>query len=123
MLQVAFMVLGIVYVFKLIGLAKAGVQLGLPPEALAAWRHYRFRQYVWGIVAGWGSAVVGVIVLVATIKPGTYYTESEALAAQVPSLLAGIAVLIVGIVFSSRARGRARGIETQSAASTVWAPS
>jgi len=119
MVQIVFMVLGIVYLFKLIGLGKAATTLGLPPEILAEWRHERTRQYVWGIVAGWGSFVVSLIVASATIDPAGYYTQSEVLAAEMPSLLAGLAVLIVGIVLSVRAGGKAKAIERQNAVSRL----
>jgi hypothetical protein len=38
MIQVIFMVVGIVYLFKLIGVKKAGSRLGLDAEALAKWK-------------------------------------------------------------------------------------
>ena len=113
MLQIVVMILGIVYVFKLAGLNKAAANLALSPEALAEWKDSRTRQYVWGIVAGWGSFVLSYIVLKATLDPNGYYNESDLLAAEVPGLLVGLTVLIVGLVFSVRAGTRAKNIEQQ----------
>lgn len=123
MLQLIFMFLGIVYLFKLIGLGNASTKMVLPPEALADWRHQRSHQYVWGIIAGWGSFVVSFVVAKATMDPDGYYTQSDALAAAIPSLLIGIAILVVGIVFSMGAGRKAKAIEQQNAVSPFGTPS
>ena len=63
MIQIIMLVVGVVYLVKLMTMNSAGMRLGLPPEVLAEWRGQRQKQYLWGIAAGWGSLVVGLIVL------------------------------------------------------------
>lgn len=123
MLQIIFMVLGIVYAVRLIGLSKAGTNLGLAPERLVEWRNLRRRQYIDGIVAGWGSLVATIVVAKLTIDPAGYTTQKEVDAANLPPLLVGIAVLIIGMVGSIRADRRAKAIEKFKVASSLDTPS
>ena len=61
MIQLIFMVIGVVYLFKLIGMnSKTGAELGLDSETLVQWQGHRRRKYGWMIAAGWGSFVVGI---------------------------------------------------------------
>jgi hypothetical protein len=114
MLQLALMVLGVVYVFKLIGLNGASANLALPSDAVAQWKRERTRQYVWGIVAGWGSFAISYIVFTATLDPNGYATESDLLAAETPGLLVGFAILVIGIVLSVMAGKKAKAIEKEA---------
>jgi len=114
MLQLALMVLGVVYLFKLIGLNGASANLALPSDAVAQWKHERTRQYVWGIVAGWGSFVVSYMIFKATLDPNGYYNQSDLLADEVPGLLIGLAILIIGLVLSVMAGKKAKVIEAQA---------
>jgi len=114
MLVLALMVLGVVYLFKLIGLNGASANLALPSDAVAQWKHERTRQYVWGIVAGWGSFVVSYMIFKATLDPNGYYNQSDLLADEVPGLLIGLAILIIGLVLSVMAGKKAKAIEAQA---------
>jgi len=123
MLQLALMVLGVVYLFKLIGLNGASANLALPSDAVAQWKHERTRQYVWGIVAGWGSFVVSYMIFKATLDPNGYYNQSDLLADEVPGLLIGLAILIIGLVLSVMAGKKAKAIEAQAIDPNTGMPS
>jgi hypothetical protein len=122
MLQIIMLVVGVWYVYKLLTMGSAASKLRLPPEALAEWQAQRKRQYLWGIVAGWGSLVAAVITASATINPNGYYSTSDALNAEIPELVVGLIILFGGIFFSIRADRRAKTIERGAASSGYGMP-
>jgi hypothetical protein len=116
MLQLVVMGIGVFYVFKLLTLAGASAKLGLPPDQLITWRALRQRQYGWGIAAGWGSFVVGLVVASATTGNRVYYSQSSALQAQIPTIVITAIVLVGGIVLSARAGRKATAIQSGGSA-------
>lgn len=117
MLQIVYMVLGIVYLARWVGLNRACSEMagrGFDSSAVAEWRTLRVRQYAWGLVAGWGSFIIYFIVAKATLDPDGYYTYDEALSASMPAILTSLVVLIAGIVISVKAGHRASAMERKS---------
>jgi hypothetical protein len=80
MLQDIMLVVGVRYVFQLLTIGRSGLKLGLPPEVLVEWRARRKKQYLWGIAAGWGSLVAGILTSVGMTP--SYPTTTDVARAQ-----------------------------------------
>jgi hypothetical protein len=116
MLQLIMLVVGVYYLIKLLTLGSEGQKFGMPPEVLFQWRAQKQRQYIWGIVAGWGSLVVGfAFILVMDPCYTGRCTTAEATNALLVVLGLTAVVLIGGIVLSMRARSKATQLQTRPA--------
>jgi uncharacterized membrane protein len=117
MIQIAMLVVGIYYAYRLMNLSSAGLNYGMHPEALVQWRAHKKTQYLWGIAAGWGSLVLGLGALFAvtamTRQCVTFvnYCYSDTGAAFGWSLIVTVLVLGVGIALSVQANNRAKALE------------
>ena len=122
MVQIVMLVVGVVYLFKWYNLGSAAQKLALPPQALAEWRSQRKKQYIWGIVAGWGSLVLGLIALfgvLATTKhcydfgfsTGAICDNGDSDSANGAMIIVTLIVLIGGIILSVMAGNKAKAIE------------
>ena len=125
MLQIIMLVVGVYYLYRLATLSNLGLEFGFPPEILAQWRAHKKHQYVWGIVAGWGSLVASLIALfavqAATRKCYTSYyynfcDDGDADTAFVWMVVVTAIVLIGGIVLSIMAGNKAKALEQQARA-------
>jgi hypothetical protein len=118
MLQIILMVLGVVYLFKLLMMNKStGSNLGLEADALAQWQSHRRWQYIWMIVAGWGSAAFGIVVgLIAGVVMGARggLTQDDLFTLQIVITILSIIVIIVFWVLSSRQEKKAKALERQA---------
>ena len=111
MLQIIFMVIGTFYLFRLIGLNGRAVKLTIDePDSIARWRFHRRRQYLWMIAAGWGIAVVSIVVS-AAISATVQLTSGSALVVQAVLIVLAIAGMITCAVISSKAGTEADKIE------------
>jgi len=119
MIQLIFMVVGVVYLFKLIALnGKTGSNLGLDAETLAKWQGHRRKQYIWMIAAGWGSFVmmlVAGVVVGAMMAAGGNVTEGGAFGAQIGVTVVGLIVMGSCYSVSSGAAKKAKELEAGKA--------
>jgi hypothetical protein len=109
MLQVIMLVVGIWYVFELLTIGSSGLKLGLPPEVLVEWRAQRKKQYLWGIAAGWGSLVAGILTSVGMTP--SYPTTTDVARAQLSMIVVTAIVLIGCLVVSIAASKKAKSFE------------
>jgi hypothetical protein len=116
MIQLIFMVIGIVYLFKLIGLNKrSGSHLGLDAESLAKWQEYRRKQYKWMIGAGWGSFGVSILITAiihAMTESGSRITQEGAVGAQIAIVVLTLIVMIGCYSVSAKAGREAKALES-----------
>jgi hypothetical protein len=111
MLQVIMLVVGVWYVYELLTLGSSGLKLGLPPEVLVEWRAQRRKQYLWGIAAGWGSLVAGILTSVGMTP--SYPTTTDVARAQLAMIVVTAIVLIVCLALSIAASRKAKSLEQQ----------
>src|ERR1035437_7740890 len=109
MLQVIMLVVGVWYVFELLTIGSSGLKLGLPPEILVEWRAQRKKQYLWGIAAGWGSLVAGILTSVGMTP--SYPTTTDVARAQLSMIVVTAIVLIGCLVVSIAASKKAKSFE------------
>ena len=121
MFQAIMLVVGVYYLLRLVTLGSAGVNVGMPPEVLQQWRGQKRRQYIWGIVAGWGSFVFGLILLSTTFnicQQNVYNcTSAQALEVTVMVFVMTLPVLLGGVLLSDRARRKAKTLQRGTSAS------
>jgi hypothetical protein len=130
MVQIIMLVLGVYYLYKLINLSSAGLNLGLPPEAVFQWRAARRMQYIWGIAAGWGSLVLGLAALfMITLTTRQCFGAdlglgdicwSDTNTAFLAMLGVTAVVLVGGIALSVMAGNRAKAIEARGVPSFAY---
>jgi hypothetical protein len=107
MIQIIFMVIGVVYLFRLIGMnSQTGSQFGLDAETLAQWQAHRRKQYAWMIAAGWGSFVVSLLV---GAMAGAAFEDRTA--AQIGALVVGLITMFGCYAVSAGAGSKAKEIE------------
>jgi hypothetical protein len=115
MIQIIMLGVGIYYLYQLTQLGRAGFNLGLSPDLLYQWRAQRRQQYLWGIVAGWGSLIGSIVALVAVMAMTQRcyygYCASDDDAAAVWMIVVTLVLLVGGIVLSLVARNKAIAIE------------
>jgi hypothetical protein len=115
MIQLIFMVVGVVYLFKLIGMNRnTGSELGLDEETLAKWQGLRRKQFIWMIAAGWGSFGV-TLATGALIGAAIELSRDNAMVAQIAVLAIGLITMFSCYSFSSRAGKKAKEIEARKA--------
>ena len=114
MLQVIMLVVGVWYLYELFTLGGSGSKLGLPPEVLVEWRAQRRKQYLWGIAAGWGSLVAGILTSVAMTP--SYPTTTDVARAQLTMIVVTAIVLVGCLVLSIAASRKAKSFEEQRTA-------
>jgi hypothetical protein len=109
MIQLIFMVVGVVYLFKLIAMNKnTGSHLGLDADTLAKWQGHKRTQYAWMIAAGWGSFAVMLVVAAAI---GMAF--GSPIAAQVAAVLVCLITMIKCYSVSSGAATAAKQLEAK----------
>jgi hypothetical protein len=116
MIQIIMLVVGVYYAYRLLNLGSAGLNFGMHPEALIQWRAQKKAQYLWGIVAGFGSLALGLgamFVVTATSRRCVYsdYCYSDTSAASLWMILVTLVVLIAGIALSVKANNKAKALE------------
>lgn len=109
MLQDIMLVVGVWYVFQLLTIGRSGLKLGLPPEVLVEWRARRKKQYLWGIAAGWGSLVAGILTSVGMTP--SYPTTTDVARAQLSMIVVTAIVLIGCLVVVNAASKKAKSFE------------
>jgi len=120
MIQIIFMVLGVVYLFRLIGMNKqTGSHLGLDEAALAAWQSHRRKQYIWMIAAGWGSLAVSFVAgflagAVVAVMSGGELTRDGATVAQIATLVISLIAMLSCYAVSSGAGKQAKELEARA---------
>jgi len=115
MIQIIFMVIGVVYLFKLVSMTKnTGSDLSFDAEKLANWQSHRRQQYIWMIAAGWGSAAVSFglgILAVAVLNASGQLTQENASAAQIVVLVISLIVMFSCYRVSSSQAKKAKELE------------
>jgi Na+/melibiose symporter-like transporter len=115
MIQIIFMVIGVVYLFKLIGIEKTGSRLGLDAETLAKWQGHRRKQYLWMIAAGWGSFVIALVITIVIGAAVDSMTENVALGVQIAMIVVGLITMFSCYSISSREAKKAVELEAGKA--------
>ena len=124
------MLIGVVYLFKLLLLNKnAGLRLGLDEEKLVAWSDNRRKQYIWMVAAGWGTFVLqfaaGMVVTLLT-NAGQLKQE-DTIGTQIIILLIGVMVMIwcwnVSSSYAKKANAVSRDITVNKGESKTNKPS
>jgi hypothetical protein len=130
-LVIPLLVLGVFYIYKLTVLKADGLKYGMPPDVLEAWRGNKRMQYIWGIIAIFGSGAISIIGFFAyvvtypscTSSYNSYtYTYNSCDNLQtggavailiVGWILAPLVVLVVGLVLSWMSSSKAKALEAQ----------
>ena len=121
-LELPLLALGIFYIYKFTTLGADGLKLGMPPDALQTWSAQKRMQYIWGIVAVFGSFAVSFIsyfLWAATLRTCYGYYDTcdaggNAVILLLGVFLAPLVVLGVCLALSWMASGKAKAIQVQS---------
>ena len=126
-LELPLLILGVFYIYKLSVLGTEGLKYGMPPEALQAWQGHKRMESIWGIIAIFGSFVIGIIGYVAyaltistSCSDNYYYSRTctsnggSVAVLLLGGMLAPLVLLVVGMVLSWMAHSKANAIRLQS---------
>jgi hypothetical protein len=119
-IQAVMCVVGVYYALRLLTMQDARPSFGLSLESREEWRRQKVLQYRWGIIAGWGSLLIGVVplVLITANCPQQVCTAEAADPAVWVTLISSLVVLIVGVILSVAASNRARRVEQTNSSGT-----
>jgi|ERR1035437_8502193 hypothetical protein len=110
---------GVYYLIRLFTLGSDGAKFGMTPEVLNEWKAKKRSQYIWGIIAGWGSAIAYFVYLF-LLDPcfRGYCSRGDLASSTLVGLFLTVVILIIGIVLSVRGGRAAKRL--QSTGQAAW---